>query len=139
VTGNSISSHPPTRKEEIAHTIRLQEEIGLDVLVHGKFERRDMVEYFGEQLTGPVTMLEWSFVRDDQASSNMSANCLGDPRRSARPGMRRDSDHLGRSFSKASVFSGSIQIAIHIAHPPLQTLLKFRTFIYSSDTLQRRP
>jgi 5-methyltetrahydropteroyltriglutamate--homocysteine methyltransferase len=97
-----------------------QEEIGLDVLVHGEFERNDMVEYFGEQLdgflftkngwvqsygsrcvkppviygdisrpkdmtvrwskfaatqtnkpmkgmlTGPVTILQWSFVRDDQ-------------------------------------------------------------------------
>ena len=32
--------------------IRLQEEIGLDVLVHGEFERNDMVEYFGEQLDG---------------------------------------------------------------------------------------
>jgi len=101
-------------------TIRWQEEIGLDVLVHGEFERNDMVEYFGEQLdgflftkngwvqsygsrcvkppviygdvsrpadmtvrwttfaaaqteklmkgmlTGPVTILQWSFVRDDQ-------------------------------------------------------------------------
>ncbi len=100
--------------------IRWQEEIGLDVLVHGEFERNDMVEYFGEQLdgflftkkgwvqsygsrcvkppviygdvsrpkdmtvrwstfaasqtekpmkgmlTGPVTILQWSFVRDDQ-------------------------------------------------------------------------
>jgi 5-methyltetrahydropteroyltriglutamate--homocysteine methyltransferase len=100
--------------------IRVQEEIGLDVLVHGEFERNDMVEYFGEQLdgflftkngwvqsygsrcvkppviagdvsrphdmtvkwsvfaqaqtqklmkgmlTGPVTILQWSFVRDDQ-------------------------------------------------------------------------
>ena len=30
----------------------MQEEIGLDVLVHGEFERNDMVEYFGEQLNG---------------------------------------------------------------------------------------
>lgn len=105
---------------EIKKVIRLQEEIGLDVLVHGEFERNDMVEYFGEQLegflftengwvqsygsrgvkppiifgdvwrkepmtvkwikyaqslsskrvkgmlTGPVTILQWSFVRDDQ-------------------------------------------------------------------------
>jgi 5-methyltetrahydropteroyltriglutamate--homocysteine methyltransferase len=103
--------------------IRFQEEVGLDVLVHGEFERNDMVEYFGEQLsgfvatdngwvqsygsrcvkppliygdvfrkqpmttawsafaqsltakpmkgmlTGPVTMLQWSFVRDDQPRS----------------------------------------------------------------------
>ena len=32
--------------------MKLQEEIGLDVLVHGEFERNDMVEYFGEQLAG---------------------------------------------------------------------------------------
>jgi 5-methyltetrahydropteroyltriglutamate--homocysteine methyltransferase len=103
--------------------IRWQEETGLDVLVHGEFERNDMVEYFGEQLdgfvftqygwvqsygsrcvkppvivgdvsrprdmtvrwssfaqaqttrfmkgmlTGPVTILQWSFVRDDQPRS----------------------------------------------------------------------
>ncbi len=107
-------------KQEIEKTIRFQEEIGLDVLVHGEFERSDMVEYFGAQLegvaitehgwvqgygsryirppiiygdvwrpkpmtvawatyaqslttkpvkgmlTGPVTLLQWSFVRDDQ-------------------------------------------------------------------------
>ncbi|MBE0485836.1 5-methyltetrahydropteroyltriglutamate--homocysteine S-methyltransferase [Marinobacter sp.] len=105
---------------EIAHCIREQEKLGLDVLVHGEPERNDMVEYFGEQLdgyaftrfgwvqsygsrcvkppilfgdirrpkamtvdwtvyaqsltekpvkgmlTGPVTILNWSFVRDDQ-------------------------------------------------------------------------
>ena len=39
-------------RAEIARTIHLQEELGLDVLVHGEFERSDMVEYFGEQLTG---------------------------------------------------------------------------------------
>jgi 5-methyltetrahydropteroyltriglutamate--homocysteine methyltransferase len=107
-------------KEEMERTIRLQEELGLDVLVHGEAERNDMVEYFGEMLsgftftrngwvqsygsrcvkppliygdverpkpmtvrwsahaqsltsrtmkgmlTGPVTILQWSFVRDDQ-------------------------------------------------------------------------
>ncbi|WJI24979.1 5-methyltetrahydropteroyltriglutamate--homocysteine S-methyltransferase [Thermosynechococcus sp. B0] len=37
---------------EIAKCIRLQEEIGLDVLVHGEFERTDMVEFFGQKLTG---------------------------------------------------------------------------------------
>lgn len=103
--------------------IKWQEEIGLDVLVHGEFERNDMVEYFGERLdgflftkngwvqsygsrcvkppviygdvsrpqnmtvrwssfaqaqteklmkgmlTGPVTILQWSFVRNDQPRS----------------------------------------------------------------------
>jgi 5-methyltetrahydropteroyltriglutamate--homocysteine methyltransferase len=107
-------------EQQIGKTIKLQEDIGLDVLVHGEFERNDMVEYFGEQLagfaftehgwvqsygtryvkppiifgdvsrpsamtvrwsryaqsltqrpvkgmlTGPVTILQWSFVRDDQ-------------------------------------------------------------------------
>ncbi|MXN92261.1 5-methyltetrahydropteroyltriglutamate--homocysteine S-methyltransferase [Flavobacterium sp. Sd200] len=107
-------------KKETEETIRFQEEAGLDVLVHGEFERNDMVEYFGEQLsgfsftkngwvqsygsrcvkppviygdvsrpepmtlywtqyaqsltnkpvkgmlTGPVTILQWSFVRNDQ-------------------------------------------------------------------------
>ncbi len=39
-------------KKKIAECISLQEEIGLDVLVHGEFERNDMVEYFGECLKG---------------------------------------------------------------------------------------
>ena len=105
---------------EIDDVVKRQEEIGIDVFVHGEPERNDMVEYFGEQLdgyaftqfgwvqsygsrcvkppiifgdvsrpnamtvfwskyaqqqtdktmkgmlTGPVTMLQWSFVRDDQ-------------------------------------------------------------------------
>jgi 5-methyltetrahydropteroyltriglutamate--homocysteine methyltransferase len=107
-------------RRETQACVEWQEEIGLDVLVHGEFERNDMVQYFGEQLsgfaftkhawvqsygsryvrppviygdvsrpkpmtvkwsayaqsltdrpmkgmlTGPVTMLQWSFVRDDQ-------------------------------------------------------------------------
>lgn len=107
-------------REATKDCIERQEKIGLDVLVHGEFERNDMVEYFGEQLegftftrfgwvqsygsrcvkppvifgdvsrpkpmtvewakyaqsltdkpmkgmlTGPVTILQWSFVRDDQ-------------------------------------------------------------------------
>ncbi|KAB1071941.1 5-methyltetrahydropteroyltriglutamate--homocysteine S-methyltransferase [Tamlana haliotis] len=107
--------------KEIEDSIRFQERIGLDVLVHGEFERNDMVEYFGEKLngftfsnygwvqsygsrcvkppilfgdvsrekpmtvdwskyaqsltdipvkgmlTGPVTILQWSFVRNDQS------------------------------------------------------------------------
>lgn len=39
-------------KNEIDTWIKLQEEIGLDVLVHGEFERTDMVEFFGEKLAG---------------------------------------------------------------------------------------
>ena len=110
-------------EEETRKVIELQEDIGLDILVHGEFERSDMVEYFAQQLegyaftqhgwvqsygsryvrppilygdihrpepmtvrwfrfaqgltdkpvkgmlTGPVTMLKWSFVRDDQPRS----------------------------------------------------------------------
>ncbi|WP_369769704.1 5-methyltetrahydropteroyltriglutamate--homocysteine S-methyltransferase [Flavobacterium sp. WC2416] len=110
-------------RKETEETIRFQEESGIDVLVHGEFERNDMVEYFGEQLdgfaftkngwvqsygsrcvkppviygdvsrpkpmtvkwaefaqsltpkwvkgmlTGPVTILQWSFVRNDQPRS----------------------------------------------------------------------
>ncbi len=110
-------------KKEIANCVKIQEEIGIDVFVHGEAERNDMVEYFGEQLngytfskfgwvqsygsrcvkppiifgdisrphpmtvewsvyaqsltkkpmkgmlTGPVTVLQWSFVRDDQPRS----------------------------------------------------------------------
>jgi 5-methyltetrahydropteroyltriglutamate--homocysteine methyltransferase len=116
----SAEAYEAFLREEIRRTIALQEEIALDVLVHGEFERNDMVEYFGEQLagfaftehgwvqsygsryvkppiifgdvkrpqpmttrwstyaqsltgrpvkgmlTGPVTILQWSFVRDDQ-------------------------------------------------------------------------
>ncbi|MBS1822754.1 MAG: 5-methyltetrahydropteroyltriglutamate--homocysteine S-methyltransferase [Acidobacteria bacterium] len=110
-------------ESETERCIRFQEQAGIDVLVHGEFERNDMVEYFGEQLdgfvfseygwvqsygsrcvkppiiygdvarpkpmtlgwssyaqsltplpvkgmlTGPVTILQWSFVRDDQPRS----------------------------------------------------------------------
>jgi len=110
-------------KQQIANAIAWQEQIELDVLVHGEFERNDMVEYFGEQLngfcftqngwvqsygtrcvkppiifgdvyrnsamtvewakyaqslttkivkgmlTGPITILQWSFVRNDQPKS----------------------------------------------------------------------
>jgi 5-methyltetrahydropteroyltriglutamate--homocysteine methyltransferase len=110
-------------RTEIERSVREQEQLGLDVLVHGEAERNDMVEYFGEQLdgyafsqfgwvqsygsrcvkppilfgdidrpqamtvawttyaqsltdkpmkgmlTGPVTILNWSFVRDDQPRS----------------------------------------------------------------------
>lgn len=41
-------------KKQIADCVKLQEEIGLDVLVHGEFERNDMVEYFGECLYGYI-------------------------------------------------------------------------------------
>ena len=41
-------------EQKIAECVALQEEIGLDVLVHGEFERNDMVEYFGECLDGYI-------------------------------------------------------------------------------------
>lgn len=41
-------------KKQIADCVELQEKIGLDVLVHGEFERNDMVEYFGECLDGYI-------------------------------------------------------------------------------------
>lgn len=47
-------------REQIAEVVRHQEGIGLDVLVHGEFERNDMVEYFGERLNGFVfTRFAW--------------------------------------------------------------------------------
>lgn len=39
-------------KKKIAECVKWQEEIGIDVLVHGEYERNDMVEYFGESLGG---------------------------------------------------------------------------------------
>jgi 5-methyltetrahydropteroyltriglutamate--homocysteine methyltransferase len=47
-------------RAETAAAVRWQEEIGLDVLVHGEFERNDMVQYFAEQLTGcAITKHGW--------------------------------------------------------------------------------
>lgn len=48
----SLEQYTQFNKEKIAECVALQEEIGLDVLVHGEFERNDMVEYFGENLEG---------------------------------------------------------------------------------------
>ena len=118
-----FAAYKERMESEIQKVISFQEEVGLDVLVHGEPERNDMVQYFGEQmmgyaftqnawvqsygsrcvrppiifgdvsrpapmtvdwhvyaqsltelpvkgmLTGPVTMLQWSFVRDDQPRS----------------------------------------------------------------------
>lgn len=46
------SEYVEFNRKKIAECVKQQEEIGLDVLVHGEFERNDMVEYFGEQLNG---------------------------------------------------------------------------------------
>ncbi|AEG59161.1 5-methyltetrahydropteroyltriglutamate--homocysteine S-methyltransferase [Desulforamulus ruminis] len=50
--GISHEQYQETIKQKITELIQLQEKIGLDVLVHGEFERNDMVEYFGENLAG---------------------------------------------------------------------------------------
>ena len=52
----NTGSYEKFLREETKRAIKFQEEIGLDVLVHGEFERNDMVEYFGEQL-GPEIRL----------------------------------------------------------------------------------
>lgn len=48
----SETQYKEFNRDKIKKCIRLQEEIGLDVLVHGEYERNDMVEYFGECLEG---------------------------------------------------------------------------------------
>ncbi|AJA46090.1 methionine synthase (B12-independent) [Frischella perrara] len=50
----NLEQYTAFNQQKIADCITLQEEIGLDVLVHGEFERNDMVEYFGESLNGFV-------------------------------------------------------------------------------------
>ncbi|MBO6155138.1 MAG: 5-methyltetrahydropteroyltriglutamate--homocysteine S-methyltransferase [Lachnospiraceae bacterium] len=50
----SAEEYESFNKQKIADCIKLQEEIGLDVLVHGEYERNDMVEYFGENLSGYI-------------------------------------------------------------------------------------
>ena len=50
----SVSDYEFFIEKKIAECVALQEEIGLDVLVHGEFERNDMVEYFGECLDGYI-------------------------------------------------------------------------------------
>lgn len=50
----SVEQYETYMKDKIAECVRLQEKIGLDVLVHGEFERNDMVEYFGECLDGYI-------------------------------------------------------------------------------------
>ncbi|WP_454911089.1 5-methyltetrahydropteroyltriglutamate--homocysteine S-methyltransferase [Stutzerimonas chloritidismutans] len=48
----SLGDYTETMQAEIRHAVAVQEQIGLDVLVHGEAERNDMVEYFAEQLDG---------------------------------------------------------------------------------------
>ncbi|RZS67620.1 methionine synthase (B12-independent) [Agromyces ramosus] len=149
-------------REEIERVIRLQEELGLDVLVHGEPERNDMVQYFAElldgfavtqhgwvqsygsrctrpsilwgdvsrpapmtvewstyaqsltgkpvkgMLTGPVTILAWSFVRDDQP--------LGDTARQVALALR---DEIG------DLESAGIRV-IQVDEPALRELLPLK-------------
>jgi 5-methyltetrahydropteroyltriglutamate--homocysteine methyltransferase len=54
------AAYEEAMRSEIARVLRLQEDLGLDVLVHGEPERNDMVQYFAEQLTGfAATELGW--------------------------------------------------------------------------------
>ena len=66
-------------QDQTARAVRWQDEIGLDVLVHGEFERNDMVEYFGEQLAGfAFTKHGWvqSYgSRCVRAADHLSATC----------------------------------------------------------------
>ena len=48
----SAAQYEAFTKDKIKRCVRLQEQLGLDVLVHGEYERNDMVEYFGEHLAG---------------------------------------------------------------------------------------
>ncbi len=50
----SLGDYTEAMQAEIRHAVAVQEQIGLDVLVHGEAERNDMVEYFAEQLEGYV-------------------------------------------------------------------------------------
>src|SRR5690606_16425670 len=48
----SAAEYTEAMHAEIRHAVEVQEQLGLDVLVHGEAERNDMVEYFAEQLDG---------------------------------------------------------------------------------------
>ncbi len=52
----SRAAYETAIEREIEQAIRWQEELGMDVLVHGESERNDMVQYFGEQLEGCAFM-----------------------------------------------------------------------------------
>jgi 5-methyltetrahydropteroyltriglutamate--homocysteine methyltransferase len=56
----SAAEYAEAMRSEIHHAVQVQEQLGLDVLVHGEAERNDMVEYFAEQLDGYVfTRFGW--------------------------------------------------------------------------------
>lgn len=69
--------------DKIGDGVRRQEEIGLDVLVHGEFERGDMVEYFGECLEGFI-FTEHGWVQSYGTRCVKPPVIWGDVRRSAR-------------------------------------------------------
>ncbi|MFD2270493.1 hypothetical protein ACFS07_03430 [Undibacterium arcticum] len=68
-------------RDEVRLVVRKQEELGLDVLVHGEPERNDMVEYFGEQLWGgtalPRTAGCRATVRAASSRRSSMAMCAG--------------------------------------------------------------
>lgn len=51
-TGNDTVGYEERIRVEIQEVVSFQEKAGIDVLVHGEPERKDMVQYFAEQLTG---------------------------------------------------------------------------------------
>lgn len=158
----SEDEYTKTMRAEIAHVVKLQEDLGFDVIVHGEPERNDMVQYFAEHLagfavtdngwvqsygsrctrppilfgdvhrpepitvpwstyaasltdkpvkgmlTGPVTILSWSFVRDDVPLSTV-AEQIG----------------LALSDEVAELESAGIRI-IQIDEPALRELLPLR-------------
>src|SRR3989441_3013808 len=59
-------------QDQIQRTLKIQEDLGLDVLVHGEFERNDMVEYFGEQLQG-FAFTEHGWVRSEEHTSELQS------------------------------------------------------------------
>ena len=75
----SRSDYENFLKDKIREVVKIQEQIGLDVLVHGEFERNDMVQYFGEKLDSPLpNMVGCS--RSDRAMfalPSFTATCAG--------------------------------------------------------------
>lgn len=69
---------------KIRHAVQIQEQLGLDVLVHGEAERNDMVEYFAEQLDGYVFALRLGAGLSRCLAAVICAEELGRP-----PGRRR--------------------------------------------------
>jgi 5-methyltetrahydropteroyltriglutamate--homocysteine methyltransferase len=63
-------------REETKRTVAWQEEIGLDVLVHGEFERNDMVQYFGSSSASPSPSTPGCRAMDRAASVRRSCSAM---------------------------------------------------------------